>query len=473
MAFCLSIGNIHNKYKYILIGALFAFLTNIIFGYIYTDNMDILIIINTDFEKKMSNHIIFHYIFRFLGILLISFIKFKLDQRASKVSKNSLKSESTITSDLSGKSQINYIYKDIKKQVRANLEVPMRIIVITIAILVIETILEDIYYKSILKRLDFWMFELPIVTYINYKIFHMKVYRHHKLAIYINLIFSTTYGIISLILCTIYTSDENNVYYQYNKNNYFIPIGIIFYLLIIIPRAYSLCQIKYLMDLKYISPHKILMLYGILGTIISSIVGIISSFIKCNKSSIEIKICNISNYKNQTYFENIYLYWEDRKEIKDFLIELINFMVGIITNYFYYFYYILVIKYFTPMHIIFFNILYTFGFRLIRIFNLIRYRKKPEVEVNNIIKVIEIFGFLNFLLVSFGLLVYLEMIVLNFCKLNYNLRENIMERSVKEYELDKAGEYAGLINFEEEEDDSYINQERNDSNHSNSENDNN
>ena len=62
----------------------------------------------------------------------------------------------------------------------ANLEVPVFITVINIKILVIEMILKDIYYKSFLKYLDFWMFELPIATYINYIIFIMKVYRHQK-----------------------------------------------------------------------------------------------------------------------------------------------------------------------------------------------------------------------------------------------------------------------------------------------------
>ena len=37
------------------------------------------------------------------------------------------------------------------------------------------------------------------------------------------------------------------------------------------------------------------------------------------------------------------------------------------------------------------------------------------------------------LISSLGLLVYLEIIELNFCKLNYNLRENIIERSIKEF----------------------------------------
>ena len=47
-------------------------------------------------------------------------------------------------------------------------------------------------------------------------------------------------------------------------------------------------------------------------------------------------------------------------------------------------------------------------------------------------------GIIIILITFFGLFVYLEIIVLNFCKLNYNLRENIIERSIKEYEDDKS-----------------------------------
>ena len=35
----------------------------------------------------------------------------------------------------------------------------------------------------------------------------------------------------------------------------------------------------------------------------------------------------------------------------------------------------------------------------------------------------------------FGLLIYLEIIELNFCNLNYNLKKAIIDRSIKDYEL--------------------------------------
>ena len=63
----------------------------------------------------------------------------------------------------------------------------------------------------------------------------------------------------------------------------------------------------------------------------------------------------------------------------------------------------------------------------------------------------------------FGLFVYLEMVVLNCCKLNCNLREKIMDRSVKEYKLDKFEESSDInYNDEQEREDRINNFEQND-----------
>ena len=77
--------------------------------------------------------------------------------------------------------------------------------------MVIWAMLEDLYYKSNLKCLDLWMLELSLVTYVNYKIFHMKVYRHHIFAIFIYLIFCTSYKIIAFIIYIKNIKDEKNV----------------------------------------------------------------------------------------------------------------------------------------------------------------------------------------------------------------------------------------------------------------------
>ena len=154
-------------------------------------------------------------------------------------------------------------------------------------------------------------------------------------------------------------------------------------------------------------------------------------------------ICQIKDEKNKEYyfFENIYLYYKTQTNFKDIFLEIMTLIFGIITNFFYMFYYILVIKYFSPMHIIFFNLTYRFGFHVVDIIFILFINKNNSRNDNNsgtLPIIITCFGYINIILVWFGLLVYLEMIVLNFCKFNYNLRENTINRSIKEYELDNT-----------------------------------
>ena len=223
-----------------------------------------------------------------------------------------------------------------------------------------------------------------------------------------------------------------------------------------IPRAYAITKLKVLMDIKYISPYKILIIFGIIGTIISTAVGIISSFIKCGSiGSSDIDFCNIkNNATNETYFENIPLYWETFTEgIKYFFIEMLLFLIGIITNFFFQLFYIIVIKLLTPIHIIFLNLTYTFFLRIIAYFYSMIKGKKEGNSINNAILVIIliIFDIIIKAIVIFALLVYLEIIELKFYNYNYNLRENIIQRSIEEYELNKVPHISNNIGDEEEE----------------------
>ena len=339
-------------------------------------------------------------------------------------------------------SAIILIYKDIKKEVNKNLAVSTLDVLIVISIMVLQRILEDIYYKSNLRGLDFWMFELPLVSYLNQKILYFKIFRHHLLAIYINIILGLLYK-IPLLIINIITLDSNKddgkyIYYRYKKNKWLIPVGIIFYLIYMIPRAYAISKIKVFMDLNYISPYKLLVFYGFFGALISTIIGTISTFLKCT-DDYNMKICNISNNDNETFLENFKLYWNIQKKFKDIIFELIIILFGIITNFFFELFYILIIKYLTPMHIIFLNLIYS-NILLFSgaIYNNIRNKNKNEQSKDKKpAEIMSYIGMIMLLISFFGLLVYLEIIVLNFCKLNYNLRENIIERSIKEYEHDK------------------------------------
>ena len=151
-------------------------------------------------------------------------------------------------------------------------------------------------------------------------------------------------------------------------------------------------------------------------------------------------ICKIKDSNKKTYLENFSLYFdnfEGLKDIKNISIELFIIFFGIITNYFYVFFYILIIKYLTPMHIIFLNLIYTVFLSFVGSI----YNGLWDINDNDTNKSkINVLFFLDILIriiVFFSLLVYLEFLVLNFCNFNYNLKESIIERSIKEYEKDK------------------------------------
>ena len=220
-----------NKYnKFIILAALFGFLTNYTFGHIYNNKMDLFKLIDTDNQKLLSNHIIYHYIFRFLGVAIISFalLLIKKDDSQKKPDDNYLEARTNESS------AIILIYNDAEEDLN---NISFNIFIV-IFIMVLQRILEDLFYKSNLRNLDFWMLELPLVSYLNYKILNFKIHRHHYLVIYINLILGLIYKISSFIINYIlYNSNEDNLYYIFKKKKWLIPLGIIIYLIYMIPRA--------------------------------------------------------------------------------------------------------------------------------------------------------------------------------------------------------------------------------------------
>ena len=95
--------------------------------------------------------------------------------------------------------------------------------------MVLQEISEDIFYKSNLRALDFWMFEFVLINENDND------------------------------------EDKEPVYKFYKKYWGVIPLGIIKYLVIITSRAFALSEIKVLMEYKYFSPIKLLIIYGIIG----------------------------------------------------------------------------------------------------------------------------------------------------------------------------------------------------------------
>jgi hypothetical protein len=298
--------------------------------------------------------------------------------------------------------------------------------------MVLQEISEEIFYKSNLRALDFWMLELPLLSYFNLKYFKFNIYRHHKLVIYLNLIICGIYKIIYLI---IFIKDGNKIsmFKYYKENLEVIPLGILTYLIIITSRAFALSEIKVLMQYKYISPIKLLIIYGIIGVIITTIIGAISSLFECS-TSLKLEICKIKDMADKTYLENFKIW------INDFKIDfgtICLFLIGITTYFLNRLFYIFIIRNLTIIHIIFSNFVYSYFLLLI---GFITFLYKTNKNDNNYHLGIIIINIIIQIIVICGFLIYLEIIELDFCNLNYNLKKNIIVRSIEDYELKSESE---------------------------------
>ena len=183
------------------------------------------------------------------------------------------------------------------------------------------------------------------------------------------------------------------------------------------------------MDLKYISENKILMIYGLLGSILCFIVSIITTFVECeettsNKKDIYDDICIIKS-GNKKYFQNFYIYFQNFNSL-----EILKIIFLIIFFFFNKYFSIIIIKFLTPAHFILSIPAYFIIQKIVLIINTLIRDKTFFNEKNKYNFRTEklIFDSLGDIFSLLGLFIYLEIIELNFCKLNYNLRRNIINR---------------------------------------------
>ena len=216
------------------------------------------------------------------------------------------------------------------------------------------------------------------------------------------------------------------------------------------------------MDLKYISENLLFIIYGFIGTIICSIICIITSLNKCknlnsqNKADFFDYICKVE-YENKTYIDNFQIFYNTISKKKSTFIEILKTCIGIIFFFFNKYYSMLIIKNFTPVHLIFSFPVYYATQKIVLIINtLIREKKFFSVNRINYIESKFSLDFTGDILSSIGFLVYLEIIELNFCGLNYNLKRKISERA--------AFELYGNLGIDDDEEESESEEEKKEEN---------
>ena len=288
------------------------------------------------------------------------------------------------------------------------------------------------------------MFELLVLSYINAKKFKPKIYRHQILTIIFNsficLLFKLSCFILSFSLKE--EKDEKDGKSLFEISGWYIVLSLFIYIIIITIRSYSYTKIKWFIDLKYISSTKLLIYISFIGILISSISCIIETNIKCSE---RINFCEVS-YTNSSskYLDNFGVFYGKISNLKNYeiIIEICVIFFGVICKFFAYYYDILIVKYLTPVHIIFYSSIYYFTIKIISLF----YNKIKTKHFYNEMKKEKFYIFLldlsgNFITI-FGFLVYLEVIELGFFNLNYNTKKNIEKRRVEE--IKQKDEYDGF-----------------------------
>ena len=472
----ISFAKFNRKHLYIVSSILFMNLKEVVlFGYNYNDSFKPLF--DDQVFENFSKHYLIKNILCYIIIFILSFILYKIESKNLEMkSLNNLNKEN-ITSFNSSNSKIKYIHHDNQSAYLSNKSILYFLFIVFLWIL--DENLIQLF--SFLKDLDFWMIEIIIISYMTSIMFKKKIYLHQKMIIFLNL-FPILFKIITITLsfkdeCN---KDDNDYYYCYDyknnrclsrnevnsfnenakiklngglknyyvKNDYLIPIGVFVYLILITLRSYVNSSIKWLMDLKYISEKKLLMIYGLMGAIISSIICIITTFIECKnkeeKADIYDYICKVK-YDNKLYFDNFIA-------VKYNWIIILKAIIGIICFYFNIYFSILIIKNFTPVHLIFTFPVYYFIKKIVLIINTL-IQEKTVFSANriNYIEAKFILDTSGDILSTIGFLIYLEIIELNFCGLNFYLRRKISERAdIEKYENLGIGEEEENLGVENE-----------------------
>ena len=100
---------------------------------------------------------------------------------------------------------------------------------LSILLIVFLWIVEEylfIFYTLILAGLEFYFLELLIIFYLTSKVLHLKMYRHHKLALTINLFPLILKFIIIILSIKLEKNTSNLIFIKYI---WAVPLGVLIY----------------------------------------------------------------------------------------------------------------------------------------------------------------------------------------------------------------------------------------------------
>lgn len=428
---CISFGSWNQNYKYIFISIIFIALFNIIDGIGYDLNPEYFIIFFNN--GIFSNNYLIHQIFLYLGSILVSCVFILIEKIIDYKEKKEKRKIKEVTYDKNSyKNYLNLIYKEIKGK-----KISKLFIILIVFIIVLNEQFSIIFFKFF-RHMYFWMTELYFLAFLYLKIFKIEIYKHQYLAFAINFISI----ILTFVKIFLTIAEGNEKIALYVKYWWLIFIGLLLFIFHAFLVSFSLVQLKSVFYLKFIPISHIVLIYGIIGLLFCVILSTIFSFNSCGnkiENIFEIKdyICKIIDNNNQTFIENFNIYFSEywkNSEIFEKRNEIITLIFKSIFFALHKYFEMKIIESLTPFHRIFSSAVYNCTEI---IFFLFYHIARIVNDDNKYFKSKLLIDFFSYLLCIITFLIYLEIIEINFCFLNYNLRKNIILRGIIDDDSDK------------------------------------
>ena len=345
MSCWIGFGKLSSLYLYILYSITFKSLNDFILSFES--------IIKLDEDKgifwispELKNHILIQSLYKYISFILFGFIFLYCSKEKTKKKKK----------------RKNDLIDNKKKKYISNTTIFYLFLICLLYVFYLELI--KISYPLGFHDCDLWIFNILFILIFISHFYSINHYKHQKYSLYF--IFSINLIIISLKSFL----PENNVYntttVELFKDSLYSILIILIYIMNSFLVSFSRVLGKVLMELNYISPYSIIVLIGILGLILTSILLALSSIFSCEGKTIKRK-CNVydknkPNINNESYFDSIPIYFYNLKIILDdasnsykFYIEILLLTpIYLFTNFMEFNYEILLIYYLNPTYILLF-----------------------------------------------------------------------------------------------------------------------
>jgi len=348
---------------------------------------------------------------------------------------------------------IFFYISNIRKKIIINFKKIFQIMIISL-IFVFHSDLIKILYLFGFSDFDIWTFDIIFILFFMNKYFVINIYTHQKFSIDFIIIISTFFIFLSMFFSS--NEEKSNSFesiYNLVGNITFCFLIFLGFLLISFITAFGRVITKVLMDLKFTSPHIIIICTGIFGFILNLIILIFVSKHNCRNTKIFNNSCLVKSEKeDKTYFDNTNTYFSNlneslkgieplgvryTKKIKFFVEILAIVPLFLVFSYFEFYFELKTINFLNPIYVLIRDTLY-YGSSKIVSFCI----KHNYNNYNNIVKFVLLE--LAETAAILGYSVYLEIIELRFCRLDNKIKRKLTE--IANIELQ-----AGMLNIEEKE----------------------